>query len=79
MNQRELWRELKALPHEAQREVIDFIAFLRARHGESARTGAVKRPRLSREPFVGMWEGRRDMEDSTEWVRTARQREWEKP
>ncbi len=32
MNQEELWREIKLLPPEAQREVTDFIAFLRIRY-----------------------------------------------
>ncbi|HEX3552513.1 MAG TPA: AbrB/MazE/SpoVT family DNA-binding domain-containing protein [Thermoanaerobaculia bacterium] len=31
---------------------------------------------LKDEPFVGMWRDREDMADSSEWVRTARQREW---
>ena len=32
MKQEELLRELESLPPEAQREVIDFIAFLRIRY-----------------------------------------------
>jgi AbrB family looped-hinge helix DNA binding protein len=31
---------------------------------------------LEDEPFVGMWRDREDMEDSSEWVRASRQREW---
>ena len=31
---------------------------------------------LQKEPFVGMWENREDMAESTEWVRRTRQREW---
>jgi AbrB family looped-hinge helix DNA binding protein len=35
-----------------------------------------KRKSLKDEPFVGMWRDREDMADSSEWVRTTRQREW---
>jgi AbrB family looped-hinge helix DNA binding protein len=35
-----------------------------------------KRKSLKDEPFVGMWRDREDMTDSSEWVRTTRQREW---
>ena len=35
-----------------------------------------KRKSLTDEPFVGMWRDREDMADSSEWVRTTRQREW---
>jgi AbrB family looped-hinge helix DNA binding protein len=37
-----------------------------------------KRRSLSDEPFVGMWRDREDMADSSEWVRTTRQREWDR-
>jgi AbrB family looped-hinge helix DNA binding protein len=33
---------------------------------------------LSEEPFVGMWRDREDMANSTEWVRQAREREWDR-
>lgn len=33
---------------------------------------------LQEEPFVGMWRDREDMTDSTEWVRQAREREWDR-
>ena len=31
---------------------------------------------LQNEPFVGMWQDREDMQDSTEWVKNLRSREW---
>ena len=37
------------------------------------------RGRKKNEPFVGMWRDREDMADSSEWVRTTRQREWTPP
>lgn len=31
---------------------------------------------LGEELFVGMWQGREEMEDSTTWVRSVRQQHW---
>ena len=36
-----------------------------------------KRRPLTEEPFVGMWRSRKDMRDSSDWVRKARKREWD--
>lgn len=30
------------------------------------------------EPFVGMWQDREEMQDSSQWVRRLRQQEWTK-
>jgi hypothetical protein len=76
MNQKELWREVKALPPEAQREVIDFIAFLRIRYKPPCPSDKSRETELADEPFVGMWSNREDMEDSNRWVRSIREREW---
>ena len=37
-----------------------------------------KRRSLTKEPFVGMWRSRKDMRDSSDWVRKARKREWDR-
>jgi hypothetical protein len=79
MNQRELWREIKSLPPEAQREVVDFIAFLRIRYKPPCPSDESRNMELAEEPFVGMWRNRADMEDSNRWVRTIREREWATP
>ena len=31
---------------------------------------------LQNEPFVGMWQDREDMQDSAEWLKNLRNREW---
>ena len=76
MNQKELWRDIKSLPPEAQREVIDFIAFLRTRYKPPCPSDESMRTELVNEPFVGMWRNREDMADSSRWVRGIRMREW---
>ena len=76
MNQEELYREIESLPLQAQREVADFVAFLRARYKPPCPTDKSGHTELLDEPFVGIWRNREDMEDSSKWVRTLRDREW---
>jgi hypothetical protein len=76
MNQDELWRELKSLPPEVQRQEIDFIAFLRVRYKEPCSSDKSRETALVDEPFLGMWRNREDMEDGSRWVRNIREREW---
>jgi hypothetical protein len=68
--------EIASLPPEAQKQVLDFVAFLKTRYGPTPSTPRAKRVRLADEPFVGMWRDREDMPDSSEWVRALRHREW---
>lgn len=75
MDQKTLWRQYRALPSEAQRQVTDFIAFLRAKYAPAA-APATAPGAVADEPFIGMWQDRADMTDSTAWVRATRQREW---
>ncbi len=69
-------REIASLPPEAQRQVVDFVAFLKARYPASRSSRRPRRTKLGDEPFIGMWYGRQDMQDSTAWVRNVREREW---
>ncbi len=71
----QLLQDITSLPPEAQKQVSDFVAFLKARYGTVARK-KTKHIKLKDEPFVGMWKNREDMRDSVKWVRELRQREW---
>lgn len=73
MQATEVWRQFQALPAPAQRQVADFIAFLRTRF---PRQVPEELPPLEEEPFVGLWADREDLQDSTEWVRQVREQEW---
>jgi len=68
-------REIEALPPEAQKQVSDYVAFLKTRYGVATRKKA-RRGKLADEPFFGMWKDREDMRDSVRWVRELREREW---
>ena len=69
--------EIASLPPEAQKQVIDFIAFLKTRYPAAQPARETQSTKLTDEPFIGMWEEREDMQDSTAWVRNLRRREWE--
>jgi hypothetical protein len=70
-------RQFEALSPVAQRQVAEFIAFLSARNPRKSVQRAPRKP-LRSEGFIGMWAGRDDLRDSTEWVRGLRSRDWER-
>jgi hypothetical protein len=72
-----LVQDIASLPPEAQKQVLDFVAFLKSRYPASPRPRTTKRSKLADEPFIGMWRDREEMKDSSAWVRRLRKREWE--
>lgn len=76
MNSTGIWDDFAALPVEAQQQVVDFVAFLQTRYARSRVENRTRRGALVSESFVGVWRDRTDMDDSTQWVRDVRQREW---
>ena len=75
MTDEEILREINSLPPEAQRQLEDFISFLRERY-RSSKPKTAPTCDLESEAFVGMWRGREDMRDSSAWVRNVRQSHW---
>ena len=76
MNRDKVWKNFIDLPPEAQRQVVDFIVFLRTRYSPSRPRRGAKPTKLVNESFVGIWRSRKDFQDSTAWVRHVRQSEW---
>jgi hypothetical protein len=76
MNQKTVWQRFSSLPPEAQQQVIDFIAFLQTRYVPSRPRKTAKPTKLAQEAFIGMWRDRKDLRDSTAWVRNLRASEW---
>lgn len=68
--------DIATLPPEAQRQVFDFIEFLKKRYKRSRPGKKAVRNKIASEPFIGIWEGREDMKDSSKWVRSTRESEW---
>ncbi len=73
----EILREINSLPLEAQRQIEDFVSFLRERYKSSPQKLAPTSD-LEAEAFVGMWRDREDMSDSSAWVRNVREKHWNK-
>jgi hypothetical protein len=78
MTQEELLNEFLSLPAEAQRQVINLIAFLRQKYKEIEPTSQATDVDLVNDPFIGMWRERKDLANSTAWVRSVRENEWSK-
>lgn len=76
MNAQTISREITKLPLDVQREVFDFVEFLRARYRTTKQDIQKKRVPISKEPFIGVWADRQDMEDSSQWLRSLREKEW---
>ncbi len=78
MNQiQELEKRIHALPPEGQQEILDFLASLEQRYRISQQKSPATRKPLQAYAFVGLWRERRDMQDSMQWVRDLRHREWQ--
>lgn len=78
MSNEDILTRFNSLPPEGQRQVTDFIASLQERY---ARPQSIEEPaslELIQEGFIGIWQDREDMRDSSEWVRSSREREWVK-
>ena len=71
------WKDFVSLPPEARREVMDYIAFLKQRYSPLSQSKAKERTPLAGDPFIGMWQDRQDMRDSSGWVRKVREGEWD--
>ena len=77
MDAAKIAREMASLPPEAQKQILDLVVRLKARYHAAPTSKRVKQVKLTKEPFIGMWRDRKDMQDSTAWVRKLRQCQWE--
>jgi hypothetical protein len=75
MEQEKIIDELTGLPPIAQRQVFDFIAFLKTRYTPVSSPNS-KNINLLQEAFVGIWKERKEMSDSVSWVRQTRREQW---
>jgi Protein of unknown function (DUF2281) len=77
MSPDEILREINSLPPEAQRQIEDFISFLREHYG-NLQAKTAPRSDLESEAFVGMWRDREDNRNSSAWVHNVRQSHWDR-
>jgi hypothetical protein len=79
MSEKELIKQIKKLPYEAQQEAADFVEFLSKKYiQQSVDTSSSQNKSILESSFRGMWKDREDMQDSTKWVRKLRKSRWAK-
>jgi len=76
MEQEKIVNDISSLPPGAQRQVVDFIDFLKTRYNRSRAKKQFKRTYLVNESFIGIWKDREDMKDNDKWLRNIRKTEW---
>ena len=77
MEKQNILNDYDKLPPEAQKQVLDYIAFLQTRYQAISITRKNKpKVDLAEESFIGIWQNRDDMQDSIAWVRRVRASEW---
>jgi len=74
-NLNQLNQDIATLPQAAQQLIIDFVAFLKHRYPPILQNPILPID-LDKEPFIGMWSDRPEMQDSAAWVRQIRQQHW---
>lgn len=76
MTRQQLLKLYESLPATARHRVDEFVASLAEEKPREPKRTATSPKSISDEPFVGMWQNRTDLDDSTEWVRSLRSRHW---
>ena len=80
MQKDKVLREFYTLPQDAQKQVVDFIAFLQTRYKlEASKRDKTRKENIADESFIGIWKNRKDMQNSIAWVRNIRETEWGNP
>lgn len=77
MELQDIWQQFTTLPPDAQQEVADFIVLLKQRKTRQSQSQPqLNQQNLREESFIGLWQEREDLQDSTQWVRAIRSSEW---
>lgn len=79
MSEKELIKQIRKLPSEAQREAADFVEFLTKKYiRKSEEADAPGKKSILENSFRGIWRDRDDLQDSSKWVRELRKSRWAK-
>ena len=77
MSEKELIKQIRKLPTEAQQEAADFVEFLSKKYIQKPEeTDITKKKSIVENSFRGVWKDRDDLQDSTKWVRELRKSRW---
>ena len=69
MTQQELFKAFESLPTEAQRQALNFIAFLQQTYAPAIKPQKSEID-WTKDPFIGMWQDRQDMDENSIGDRT---------
>jgi hypothetical protein len=73
MSEKELIKQIRKLPSEAQQEAADFVEFLIKKYVQKTdETQLPKKKSIVNNSFRGVWKNRIDLKDSSDWVREIR-------
>lgn len=75
MEYQDIWQQFTTLPPNEQALIADFIASLKQRYKQS-QSPQPKQQDWQSDPFIGLWQDRKDIQDSNQWVRSIRSSEW---
>lgn len=76
MNLERTLSQIRHLPRDQQQKVADFVSALSSSLVKEPESTKEVRASFSDGPFFGIWHDHPEMSDSTNWVRTLREREW---
>ncbi|HAC15782.1 MAG TPA: hypothetical protein DCE78_07540 [Bacteroidetes bacterium] len=77
MSEKELIKQLKNLPIEAQQEAVDFVEFLSIKYLQKVQNEVtMNKKSILESSFRGIWKDRTDLEESTKWIRKLRKSRW---
>ncbi|MEO8399960.1 MAG: DUF2281 domain-containing protein [Ignavibacteriaceae bacterium] len=75
MENKRFYNKFESLPMEAQKQVIAFIDFLKEKY-KTKNKKSFESNSFSNKKFVGIWKDRTELEDSSSWVKSLRNKEW---
>jgi hypothetical protein len=76
MDNQGLYNKFESLPLEAQKQVMAFIDFLQSKYESRNKYKPIKDYKFKDSKFIGLWQERKELEDSSKWVRKHRLNEW---
>jgi len=71
-----LINKFESLTKMEKKQVLDFIEFLKSKNILKKRRRRTSVAKLEDEKFIGIWQNRDDMKDSTNWVKNIRTKDW---
>ncbi|MCH8569044.1 MAG: DUF2281 domain-containing protein [Balneolales bacterium] len=77
MSEKELIKQIRELPAEAQQEAADFVELLTKKYIQRTEaTDSSNKKSILENSFRGIWKDCEDLQDSTKWVRELRKSRW---